>query len=480
MEEIIPSDFAPFHTPGHKGNWDTPGSGIPPGGFDIADDLHGFPGKIRESEEWAATVYGTRRVFYLVNGSTAGIHAMFTGIFKPGDVVIAGRNFHRSAAAAMVFSGVVPEYIPVSCHRGGPALNVTPTEVKKALDNYPECRALYITSPSYHGVCADVKEIARLCHERDKLLLVDEAWGAHFPFHHDLPKSAIGTGADLVVQSLHKTLPSLTGTAILHICSDRVDMDKIHSALKMNETTSPNMLDYISIEQAISTMAERGEEILSKAIKRASKCRDLVSNFAAPLVNQTEFLRDGPEPGFSVDPVKLTLFTLPEITGITGIEAARIIEEKYRVVPEMADLLSVLFLFTGWEREDHVNRLYNSLESLLKIKFEKQSESHPENVLLSSGAVHANMHFPQTIPKRAMTPREAYFSPVEFIPISQSSGRVSGEIITPYPPGVPLLIPGEIITGETIRYIQAIQKSNGSVRGVKNMEREAEIPVLII
>jgi len=499
----------PFHTPGHKGRWKEmlfgkrvneeipiPGdSGAEFGSLlgddfdifraDIADDIDGFPAKIRESEEFAASVYGTRRSLYLVNGSTAGIHSMFLGCLKPGDKVLVARNMHRAVAEALILCGAIPVHVPIRLNFDGIPMNADPNDVELAMKNNPDCRAVYITSPSYYGICADVFGIADVCRKYGKLLFVDEAWGAHFPFHRDLPASAIESGADIVVQSVHKTLPSLTGTSILHICSKNIDIRAIESAKRIVETTSPNLIFYISIENAVAIMAEKGREIISGAIDNALRCRNKIEGyiinrqpgsnpanhnsmrFLGPVENDIDGNR------FKVDPTKLILFTGRSGGTLSGIRLSQILEEQCGIYAEMSDVNSIQFVFTGFETDEHVARLMDSFSKIIKsvdvMGIEGLGDlSYNEKKSRRDAGTSEETFFQYSIkiPVMGMPPRKAYFSKKETIKLSESEGRMSAEIVTPYPPGIPILIPGEEITAGIIEYIRAIPVMGGTVRGI--------------
>ncbi len=509
LNTFINNNPAPFHTPGHKGRWgELFGSRFPGVDIfrtDIADDIDGIPGKIRESEEMAAEIFGTHRSLYLVSGSTGGIHTMFLSIMKPGDEILMGRNMHRSAIEGVILAGVIPRYVPCRMAGEGIPLNVAPADVEKTLKKFPRCKAVYITSPSYFGVCADISSISEICKKEKKILLVDEAWGGHFPFHPDFPDSAIQSGADMVVQSLHKTLPSLTGSSILHVCSDKININAVESAKNLVETSSPNLLFYLSLENAIHLMREKGAEIYGRAGISAAYCRmrmeEIVGGF--PLIIMDGRKMVGQDCGshiatveFPVDPLKLTLWVVSPETGFTGLEIARILEEEYGICAEMAHLRAVQFLLTGFERDEDVERLLSSFGRVLeeititgsrRIQSQAKTEQHNQagcrgprlpkagnaHIIGSTGILPV-VHKPESAasPLSAgsnimkMPPREAYFAQKEKITLWQSEGSICGEIVTPYPPGIPLLIPGEEITGEIIDHLLETLEAGGCVKGL--------------
>ena len=509
LNSFIKNNPSPFHTPGHKGRWgELFGSRF--AGFDIfradiADDIDGIPGKIRESEETAAEFFGTLRSLYLVSGSTGGIHTMFLSVLKPGDEVLAGRNMHRSAIEGAILAGVIPRYVPCRMTEEGIPLNVTPADIENALQEYPHCKAVHITSPSYFGVCADVEAISEICVRKGKFLLVDEAWGGHFPFHPDFPDSAIQSGADLVVQSLHKTLPSLTGSSILHICSDKIDINAVESAKSLVETSSPNLLFYLSLENAINLMKEKGVEIYGRAVENADFCRKEMKRIATGLplwiLDGREFklkyddISGDAHPDslitFPADPLKLTIWMDSPDKNFTGPEIARILEEEYGVCAEMAHLNAVQFLFTGFERDEDAGRLVSSFERVLEEITNTGSRVAPapggntsEKAMQGAGAPcypKRKLHIEKSrtaLNLMKMPPREAYFSQKETLPLWQSEGSICGEIVTPYPPGIPLLIPGEEITGEIIEHLLETLEAGGCVKGLDYRGDEPAVVVV--
>lgn len=509
LQSYLKANPSPFHTPGHKGKWgelfEIPG--FDPFLADIADDIADITAKIRESENLASEIYGTRRSIYLVNGSTAGIHIMFIASLKPGDKIIVGRNMHRSAVFAMITTGAIPVYVQSRFNENGIPLNVTPDDIETAIIENPDCKAIYITSPTGLGIIADVEEISRICRKYDKLLLVDGAWEAHFPFHRDLPPSAIESGADMVVQSVHKTLPSLSGTSILHVCNDRVDINKVESAKRMVETTSPNLIYYLSIENAVTMMADKGKEIISRAIERANYCRegiretleilesnsrkttakfdslkskshnydshDIIPHYDSHENNPHLQVGDResqknyncfnsfPTNDFRTDPTKLILTVNREKTGISGMEIAERLKHTHGVEAEMSSLDYVVFIFTGFETDRDVETLRNSIMCFIGDCF------NDINPIKRPTDDITPMKLPlEAIPSMKLSPRDAYFRDKEMIPLSKSPGRISVEIITPYPPGIPLLVPGEEITGDVADYIYKILNHDGNVRGL--------------
>jgi len=442
---------ASFHTPGHKGS--------PPAlldfssnplVLDVPDDVCGFPGAREESQAMAAYIYGTRRTYYLVNGSTAGVKAMFLACLCPGDKVLIGRNLHMSVVSALVETGVHPVFVPVAFDGEGIPLNVTPAAVEKAASEHPDARALFVTSPSYFGVCADLPALGEIARRYGMFFLVDEAWGAHFPFGRSFPPSSLQAGADMAVHGAHKTLPVLTGAALLHVAPGRVDPARVETALSMVETSSPNVLFYLSLEAAISRMHREGASILHRAAQRAAGAAraagEMGCAFGAGLDGRGDF---------QADPLKVLLRTRPHVTGVSGYRAAAELTHGHGVVPEMADLSTVLFIFTGFESEEDCDRLHTGLSGLSRLCKEAAGQE---------GRSSASFPLPPGAP---LTPRDAFFSRGEAVSLKTSPGRTARSAVVPYPPGIPVLLPGEEITRESVEYLERVMEKGGVVRGLQ-------------
>jgi arginine decarboxylase len=451
------SRFFPFHTPGHKGKWFLPclDSVESMARADIADDIGDFPAALERSEEAASRVYGTLRTFYLVNGSTAGIQAMLLSVLKPGDKVVMGRNLHVSAISALVMTGALPVYVPLVFDDDGIPLNVLPEDVGSVIEANPDSRGVFLTSPSYFCVCTRMSGIAEASHRYGIPLLIDEAWGGHFPFGSGFPRSSLETGADIAVHGVHKTMSSLTGTALLHVNSDRVEELSVASSLRMVETTSPNILFYMSLEYAIHKMKEEGGKILEGAVlsvKKVSKYLNENSAFETGFPEEKNRYRDF----FSFDPIKLLVRTAFHETGITGYDVAGFLSEKYRIYPEMADLQTILFLFTGFEDEGSDDYLAKALVDAFREL--RKNRKRPIGRLPVMPGLQQ--------PVMEMTPREAFFSQGELVPLSLIPGRTVQSAIVPYPPGIPLLMPGEKASPESMEYIRMVFESGGNVKGL--------------
>ncbi|MBD1911430.1 MULTISPECIES: aminotransferase class I/II-fold pyridoxal phosphate-dependent enzyme [unclassified Leptolyngbya] len=454
---------APFYVPGHKC-----GHGVHPELAELLgehvfrvdlpelpdlDNLFAPEGVIREAQELAAQTFGADRTWFLANGSTSGIEAMVLATCRPGDKLILPRNCHQSAIAALILSGVVPIFVtPELDPHWGIAHGVPPQRIAEALQQHPDAKAVMLVSPTYYGVCSDVKAIAHLTHQHNIPLLVDEAHGAHFAFHPDLPTPALTAGADVVVQSTHKTLGALTQSAMLHAQGDRVSPNRIQKALALVQSTSPSYLLLASLDAARLQMAESGFVLMERTLALAQMARDRLSSIPGLKVLDLPDLQlqDVVDSVF-FDRTRLTV-DIREL-GLTGFEADEILHEEYKVTCELPGLHSLTFVLTLGTTETDIQQLINAFKTLL-------NQHHPSPSLSPFSPTPTPPHSPL-----ALTPRDAFFADTNLIPVEQAPGHIAADLICPYPPGIPVLVPGEIVTEEAIAYLQGIQSAGGILTG---------------
>lgn len=452
----VKEGVAPFHVPGHK-----QGRGIhsklkaligPYLSMDLTevqglDNLSSPTGVLKEAQALAAKAFGVDRSYFLVNGSSSGLHTMFLTVCNPGETVLLPRNAHKSAYAGLILSGAIPIYMKPEIDQ---ALHVdhavTLETLRKALDANPNVKAVLLVSPTYYGVSADVKHYVERIHVAGKIAMVDEAWGPHLHFHPELPMSAVDAGADLVINSTHKILSSLTQTSILHLSGNRVDRGRLEAALHLLLTTSPNCLLLASVDACRMQMATEGEVLLEQVIRLASGARERINQIPGVHCTGREIVG---KPGvYDLDQTKLMISATD--LGYTGYELENYLRKNHHVQVEMSDLFHVMALVTIGDSEVEVNRLVNALKAI---------PANPENGFLKSRKSKV-IKFPDFPPLR-LTPREAFVAPNERVPLKQAVGRVSSELITTYPPGIPDLVPGEEITTEVLDYF-LIEKEAGS------------------
>ena len=450
----------PWHTPGHKG-----GRGAHPllhrffteEGLraDVSlsselDDLHAPTGCIRAAEELAAETYGADAAFFMVNGTTGAVHTMLLAALAPGDVLLVPRNVHRSVVGAMVLTGVRPVYMqPEIDTRLGIAMGVSLRTVERAVCEHPEARAALLVYPTYYGVATELAVIADFLHAQGKLLLVDAAHGAHFAFSDELPPSAMAAGADLSAESTHKLLGSLTQTSMLLARGGRVPTERIRAASGIVQSTSPNEILLASLDLARAQMAGEGRDCLAAAIRAAEELRRRINEIDGLWAFGAEYM--GADGMAALDPLKITVQVAG--LGLSGFAA----EEELRrrnIACELADARNVLLLLSYADGERETERLFAALRGMAE-------ENAP--MCISRGA--ASFLALPPIPETALAPRDAYFARSEYVDLGAAEGRIAAETIVFYPPGIPVLAPGDVIDGATLAYLRAMKAAGARVVG---------------
>ncbi|MFA5073076.1 MAG: aminotransferase class I/II-fold pyridoxal phosphate-dependent enzyme [Nitrospirota bacterium] len=450
MVSLAESHKVSFHTPGHKS-----GKGIStrfrkyvgPRIFSIdlttldeVDSLQNPTGVIKEAQELSAKACGADRSYFLVNGTTVGNHAMVASMTGPGDKVLIARNCHRSVLTGLIMSGAQPFFFQPAFDRNLKlTLNITFDTAKQAIDEHPDAKVLLITSPNYYGLCADIERIIPYAHDKGLIVLVDEAHGPHLKFNPKLPKSALECGADLCVQSTHKIVGGMTQASMLHAKSGRINVDDVTNTLKLLQTTSPSYILMASLDLARMQMATEGKKLLNRTIKLSEEARTAINKLKGIFCFGKDHAKQA---GMSdMDVTKLTI-TVSDL-GLSGYTVSHLLNTRYGIQVEMADPFHVLVIVSIGDRQDDLNRLTNALRQIAE-------ETGLQGALLPLDKVH-----PPILQNRfAMTPRKAFYSDTELVNIDQAVSRVSAEIVTVYPPGIPLLMPGEEISREAIDYLR--------------------------
>jgi arginine/lysine/ornithine decarboxylase len=451
----------PFYTPGHKRGRGTSKRisnllGHQVFQYDLPDlpglSLFEGEGAIADAQKLAAEAFGADRTWFLVNGSTCGVMAAMMATCNPGDKIILPRNIHKSAIAGLILSGahpvfVMPEYDPLL----DLSHSVTPDAIGQALAQHPDAKAVMVVYPTYHGVCGDIESIARCVHQHDIPLLVDEAHGAHFAFHRDLPKPALVAEADLVVQSTHKLLSAMTQASMLHLQGSRVDSTRVNKALQLLQSTSPSNLLLASLDAARQQMATQGEMLMERTIKLAQTARSRIEQISDLSVLKPE---QAITPGFhALDSTRLTV-TVSGL-GIDGFTTDEIFDQKLGITAELPTLQHLTFIVTLGNTEEDIERLVEAFEQLSK-EFRKEEKIHK---ISNSQSPIPNRQSPY------LSPRDAFFSPTETVSIEDAIDRISAETICPYPPGIPILLPGEKITADAIAFLQKVLAVGGFISG---------------
>lgn len=459
LERYGQSDFYPFHMPGHKRNLAS-SAGKFPFERDITeisgfDNLHHAEGILKEAQENAAQLYGTRRCFFSVNGSTAALLSAISACVSKGGSILVARNCHKAVYHALYLRELQPVYIyPHEDSRLGINGGISPSCVERYLEEHPEVEAVLITSPTYDGIVSNVEKIAEIAHRHEVLLIVDEAHGAHFRFSEYFPVSAADLGADIVIQSFHKTLPSMTQTAVLHVCSDRVDVEKVKQFMAIYQTSSPSYILMASIDACVDKMQKDGQQMfreftfqLEKARQRLSQCQKI--QLVQPgMLDSTDV--------FDYDRSKLLFSTVG--TSMNGHELHARLRDEFHIEMEMEAENYVLGIAAVGDTEEGFERLCSAIE---KIDAETETETDAGQERTS----YAKM-------KQVLSIAQAMDAQQRRFPLEESIGKISGEFAYLYPPGIPILVPGEQISGHLVRNVRRYMEQGLEVQGLSDTSAE--------
>lgn len=414
--------------------------------FPGLDDLHRPKGVLLESMKACARAFGAKESYFLVNGSTSGIHAMLAACLNRGDKLLVARNCHISVLNGLILFGIQPVFVmPQYDEEWQIALPADMNVWRKALEENPDVKGALVTSPDYYGLCAPLTELAGILHESDKILMVDEAHGAHFAFSDQLPQTALLAGADICVQSLHKTLPAFTQAAMLHIGTRRVSPERVRRSISMFTTTSPSYMLMASMDYARDFGEREGAERYNRLIGALHTMKQELSS----MVN----LRLLPDmiQGFSRDVTRLVVdATHAEISGCQLYER---LDRVYDIIAEMADECHAVFIITPANSEDEITALKNALMDL------------DQKIMPRREKANFWIYTDQPV-WRKLPGLSDYLGNTAYIPLESAAGFISASMVTPYPPGIPVLCPGELITDNTIGTIKRLIHTGCEVRGL--------------
>ena len=425
------------------------------------DNLFAPEGVILQAQQLAAAAFGAEQTHFLSNGSTCGIEAAILATCGPGDKIILPRNAHVSAISGLILSGAIPIYIsPTYSSTWEIPLQVTPERVREALERHSDAKAVLIVSPTYEGVCSNLSAIAQITHSFNCPLIVDEAHGAHFAFHAELPTSALSAGADITIQSIHKTLSAFTQAAMLHMQGDRIDRNKLSKSLQLTQSTSPSYLLLGSLDAARHQMATEGKTLMDRTLKLADEAAYRLSQLPVLKVLQPH-ADSGNIEEISGDRTRLTV----DVSGLNliGFAADEILHTQYQVTAELPSLSALTFIISIGNTQADIDRLIHGFKQLC------QSYQPPSAAPCES--IHQKQSFEFTDDNTSqptttvLTPREAFFAKSRSVSAAQSIGCTSAETICPYPPGIPAILPGEKITAEAIAALKSTLQAGGIVTG---------------
>ncbi|XP_057980253.1 uncharacterized protein LOC131166044 [Malania oleifera] len=461
-------NVASFHFPGHNRGRAAPSSltqliGTRPFLHDLPelpelDNLFSPEGSILEAQALASKLFGASETWFLVGGTTCGIQAAIMATCSPGDSLILPRNSHISAMSAMVLSGALPKFIsPQYNFDWDIASGVTLLQVEKAIKELEKegqkAAAVFVTSPTYHGVCSDLSRISQVCHSHGIPLIVDEAHGAHLGFHPSLPKSALQQGADLAVQSTHKVLCSLTQSSMLHMSGNIVDRERICRCLQMLQSTSPSYLLLASLDAARAQISDRPAIIFDKAIKLAVEAKNAIEDIPCISVLDNLSFSDFPV----IDPLRLTIGVWQ--LSLSGYKADEILDRDHGVISELVGTQSITFAVNLGTCRDHLQRLVLGINCLSASSI--PAKGVEERMEASQYVLFADVSM-------SLSPREAFFASKRRVNIRESLGEICGELICPYPPGIPVLMPGEVITERGLDYLLQVRSKGALISGASD------------
>lgn len=461
LVEYANSDYYPFHMPGHKRNSI---NDVSPYIYDITeidgfDNLHEPQGILRLALEEAKAFYESDKTYFLVNGSTCGLLSAICGVTSKKDKVIVARNCHKSVYNAIYLNELRPIYVyPENIEEFGINGGILPEIINEAIIENPDAKAVIITSPTYEGIVSDISKISDIVHRNNMVLIVDEAHGAHFGMHMNLPKNALSNGADVVIQSVHKTLPALTQTALLHIKGDRVDRDKIENFLKIYQTSSPSYVLMASITECINKIKKDGMFLFEPYVKRLL----VVHKHTNELTHIKLVGKDivGSNGVYDFDLSKL-IFSVKG-TGYSGKWLYDKLLNDYHLQLEMASGDYVIAMTSVMDEEEGLLRLFKAIAEIDRdIRIENYGNA-------DKNSQDYNYVVPKAIAIQSVY--DAINSKKESMPLNVSEGKISSEYIYLYPPGVPLVAPGELITGDILALVSRYRKSGLNVYGLKDRE----------
>lgn len=465
IEELGKTNQAYFRIPGHRlengisDRW-TSRVGKEIFAYDVTetpytDDLHAPEGAILEAQELMADVFHAQKSFFLVNGTTCGNEAMILANAVENERILVARNAHKSAMMGMILSGAKPVYVmPKTIEDWGIQGGISPADVEKCLKENPDCKAFFMVNPSYYGVTSDVEAIAKVCHKYGVKLLVDEAHGGHLYFHKALPKGALEQGADMCVQSMHKVTGALTQSSVLHVNSTDIDLERVSTALHLVQSTSPSYLLMASLDCARYELALHGQEMMQHAMELSQYAREQINRIPGFSCMGEEIVGKNAVAG--LDATRLTI-TAKEL-GLSGYALDEKLFDR-GVNMELSDAWNALAVVTYANTKQDMDKLVLACKEI-----SHQMLNRGEQPVKYDNCVRK---LPE-IPEQIHTPRQAYFAEKKEISWQDAVGSISAEMIAPYPPGIPVIYPGEVITKEIFDYLEFFRKEGRHIHGSKD------------
>ena len=396
---------------------------------------------IRDAENLAADAFGAHHAFLMVGGTTSAVQSMVMSAVQAGQKIILPRNVHRSVMGALVLCGAVPVYVNPECDaKLGIPLGMSLSQLKRTIECTPDAKAILVNNPTYYGICSDLRSIVKLAHEHNMLVLVDEAHGTHLYFGENLPVSAMAAGADMAAVSMHKSGGSLTQSSLL-LTGPRVNADHVRQIINLTQTTSASYLLLSSLDISRRNLALRGKESFAAVCELADYARSEINDLGGWYAYSKELING--DSIFDFDSTKLSVYTLD--MGLAGIEVYDLLRDEYDIQIEFGDLGNILAYLSIGDRKRDVERLVSALSEIGRL-YAKDRTGMMENEYIP--------------PVVAVTPQYAFYAPKKSLPIEETAGYICSEFVMCYPPGIPILAPGERVTTKILEYI-AYAKEKG-------------------
>lgn len=462
LENFRKKRIVPFDVPGHKRGRGNPELvsllgercvGLDVNSMKPLDNLCHPSSVIREAEDLAAAAFGAAHSFFMVGGTTSSVQNMIFSVCKEGDKIIMPRNVHKSAINALILCGAIPVYVnPEVDKKLGISLGMEPKKLLQAVEDNPDAVAVLVNNPTYYGICSDLKSIVKIAHEHGMKVLVDEAHGTHFSFNDDLPVSGMAAGADMSAVSMHKSGGSLTQSSIL-LLSESMNADHVRQIINLTQTTSASYLLMASLDISRRNLALTGvnsfKKVMDMAVYARAEINDIGDYYAygKELINGTSV--------YDFDVTKLAVYTRD--LGLAGIEVYDILRDEYDIQIEFGDISNILAYISIGDRKQNIERLVGALDDIKRL-FKRDKAG-----MLSAEYIN---------PKVAVPPRKAFYSEKISLPIRAAEGKICTEFVMCYPPGIPILAPGELITKEIIEYILYAKAKGCSMQGTEDFEVE--------
>ena len=460
LERLRKMRVVPFDVPGHKRGRGNPELARLLGEKCMSMDVNSMKpldnlchpvSVIRQAEELAAEAFGAAHAFLMVGGTTSAVQAMVLSVAKRGEKIILPRNVHRSVIGAMVLCGAVPVYVNPQCNdRLGIPLGMRVEDVKKAIEENPDAKAVLVNNPTYYGICSDIKSIVKLAHDHGMNCLADEAHGTHFYFSDQLPVSAMEAGADMAAVSMHKSGGSLTQSSLL-LLGPNMSEGYVRQIINLTQTTSGSYLLLSSLDISRRNLALRGKETFEKVRSYAKYARAEINDIGGYYAFCRELINGNSVYDFDV--TKLAVHTLD--VGLAGIEVYDLLRDEYDIQIEFGDFGNFLAYLSIGDRKQDIERLVSALAEISR-RFGKEKVN-----LMTQEYVD---------PQVAVSPQDAFYADKEKVELKDAPGRISGEFVMCYPPGIPILAPGERVTQEIREHIEYAREKGCTLTGAEDLE----------